>query len=191
MGSCTRINIVYSLSSLSESFSCWFISVLFFSGEESQYEASLMKVDDHWSFLWIYGGLLWGNIVNKCKSRYKLKTLWKIQGRCCWNIYGKDEPQWRLWDSWVVVVFLSKRDNQISQRACLAAWRLIWPDLQAVEAGASPLTGETEGHWVESSRENEDMESSFPWLQLTCKLAEPCVCCWRISWGRCHVLGAD
>lgn len=92
MGSCTRINIVYSLSSLSESFSCWFISVLFFffSGEEGQYEASLMKVDDHWSFLWIYGGLLWGNIVNKCKSRSKLKTLWKIQGRRCWNIYGKD-----------------------------------------------------------------------------------------------------
>jgi hypothetical protein len=51
--------------------------------------------------------------------------------------------------------------------------------MQVLESGVSLLTEEPEGHWEESSWQNQDVESSFFWLQLTCKLAEPGVCCWN------------
>lgn len=47
MGSCAKINMVYSLSSWRVCLVDLTISVLFFSGEGDSYEASLTKVDGH------------------------------------------------------------------------------------------------------------------------------------------------
>lgn len=73
MDSCAKINMVYSLSSWGVCLVDLIISVLFFSGEEDSCEASLIKVDGHF-----YGPLVdcsQGGIVNKPKSRCKLKML--------------------------------------------------------------------------------------------------------------------
>lgn len=51
--------------------------------------------------------------------------------------------------------------------------------MQVLESEVSLLAGEPEEHWEESSWQNQEVESSFFWLQLTCTLAEPCVCCWN------------
>lgn len=87
-----------------ESLSCWFNykCTFFFFFWRGEFVWSIFDKSG-WSFLWTPSGLQSRDIVNKPKSRCKLKTLWDSQGRRCWN---RDRPSTTegFWNSHVVIV---------------------------------------------------------------------------------------
>lgn len=183
MGSCTRINIVYSW--FLESLPCWFnykcALKIFFFWRGGFVWSIFDKIE--WSVLWTPSGLKSRNTVNKAKSRCRLKTLWKIQGRCCWsrNRQWEDRAQWKALEI-VTLLLFPEQEGKSSQPETLPCCLKVGLRMQVLESGVSLLIGEPDGHWEESSWLNQDTAVPFFfffWLQLTCTLAELCVCCWN------------